>query len=370
MDGLQIIKIIILAIVQLIVMTYYVRSQDNKIKALPYYHKMMTGIFLCSLILILIFQGRADMPLFLAGGLIAAGLFDIPLGILTNTFAVFLAGFTGHIKVEGIIYLFILGTVLCMFSVALKNWSSLGYVVVIVLSIQLILLFINHNFLLENTLKVNTLYSLLSCLAVLAIGKLIFCLYQKRTSISFVESKEGITGEEVRLMEILNPEYPLLERLKKYSFVLYKHSLLIGDIAGKAAKAAGASEITAKAGGLYHEIGKIENKEYIVEGLKLARAYQLPNSVEDMIRQHNLKYDKPKTPEAAIVMLTISVVSAMEYLEKNVETLTESANANKALPLEKVVDDIFLLRLRKGSLDESGLTLKQYNKLKEFFLEM
>jgi len=370
MDVFQLVKIIILAIVQLIVMNYYVRSQDNKIKGLPYFYKTMTGIFIGALILIFIFRGRADVPLFLAGGFIAAGLFDIPLGIITNILTVFLAGFTGNIKVEGILYLLVLGTVICLFSVTIKKLSSLGYGVVIILSIQLILLLINHNFLLEDTLKVNTLYSLLSSLVIIASGWCIFYLYQKRTGLSLEEQKESITAEELRLTEILNPEFPLLKRLKNTSVTLYKHSLLIGEIAGKAAKAAGVDEMIARAGGMYHQIGRLENKEYVEDGLKLAREYQLPDSVEDMIKQHNLKYEKPQTPEAAIVMLTISIVSMLEYLEKDGGGLKGTSKDNTGVPIEKIVDNIFQMRLTKGSLDESGLTLKQYNRLKEFFLQM
>ncbi|BCJ95392.1 hypothetical protein acsn021_29610 [Anaerocolumna cellulosilytica] len=370
MDVFQIVKIIILAIVQLVVMNYYVQSQDNKIKGRPYFCKTMTGIFIGTLVLIFIFYGRVDVPLFLAGGLIAAGLFDIPLGIMTNILAVFLAGYTDNIKVEGILYLLVLGTVICLFSETIKNVSSLGYGVVIILSIQLILLLINHNFLLEDTLKVNTLYSLVSSLVIFAFGRLVFYLYQKRTVLLFEEQKESVTEEALRLAEIMNPEFPLLKRLKNTSAALYKHSLFIGEIAGKAAKAAGADEMAAKAGGIYHQIGKLDNKEYIEEGLRLAREYQLPDSIADMIRQHNLKHEKPKTPEAAIVMLTISIVSMLEYLEKDSNGLKGTGNDNLGVSTQKIVENVFQMRLTKGSLDESGLTLKQYNRLKEFFLQM
>jgi membrane-associated HD superfamily phosphohydrolase len=69
-------------------------------------------------------------------------------------------------------------------------------------------------------------------------------------------------------------------------------------------------------------------------------------------------------------MITISITATKEYLEKTERTLAPDGQAVSAVPMEKIVDNVFQMRLSKGSLDESGLTLRQFNDLKEFFLHM
>ncbi len=67
-------------------------------------------------------------------------------------------------------------------------------------------------------------------------------------------------------------------------------------------------------------------------------------------------------------MIAISVIAAREYLEKTDKK--SGAAPHEPVSIEKIVDNVFQMRLTKGSLDESGLTLKQYNQLKGFFLHI
>ena len=148
-------------------------------------------------------------------------------------------------------------------------------------------------------------------------------------------------------------------RLKAYSETLYGHALLVAEISGRAAKQIGAMEQLAYAGGMYHEIGKIGGKNYIEEGLVIAEDYAFPKELKAIIKEHNIKYDKPGSVEAAIVMLTDNVVSTIDYISK-----TED---RKFTP-EKIIDNIFQMRMDKGTFDQSGLTLKDFKLLKEFYL--
>ena len=47
--------------------------------------------------------------------------------------------------------------------------------------------------------------------------------------------------------------------------------------------------------------GKINISQYIEEGLKLAEEYKFPKKLIGILRQHNIKYDKPTSVEAAII---------------------------------------------------------------------
>ncbi len=157
---------------------------------------------------------------------------------------------------------------------------------------------------------------------------------------------------------LLSEDNELLQKIKNHSEKLYNHSRLIGDLSAKAARLIGADEDLAKAGGYYHEIGKINGVNYIEEGLKLADEYSFPEKLKNIIRQHNIKHDKPTFKEAAIVMISDNVATTIEYIEKTGE--------GKFAP-EKIIDDIFRMRMEKGTFDESGLTLKEFKLLKEFF---
>lgn len=152
----------------------------------------------------------------------------------------------------------------------------------------------------------------------------------------------------------------LLQKLKAHSESVFEHSVRISELSEKAANAIGADALLAKVGGLYHEIGKINGKNYIEEGLKLAEEYAFPVELRAIIREHNIKYDKPSSVEAAIVMLADSVVSTVEYIEKN---------NDRRFTKQKIIENIFQLRLDKGTFDSSKLSLMDYKALKEFFLK-
>ena len=159
--------------------------------------------------------------------------------------------------------------------------------------------------------------------------------------------------------DLLNDENnELLLQLKEKSASLYAHALRIGDLSSRAARAIQADEILAKAGGLYHEIGKIKEGNYIEQGLMIAEEYNFPEKLKTILKQHNIKYEKPTSVEAAIVMLSDNVVSTIEYIEKT-EDYKYSRN--------KIIENIFQMRMEKGTFDESRLSVKDYKVLKEFY---
>jgi hypothetical protein len=145
-------------------------------------------------------------------------------------------------------------------------------------------------------------------------------------------------------------DFPLLLRLKEHSEVQYEKSIYHGVICENAAKAIGAREKIAKAGGMYYDIGIIDSNQYVEAGIKLVEDYHLPDMLKDIILQHNLKHDTPKTPEAAIVMIAVSIISTKEYFKKKMMKSNDSQNEIAPISMEKIVENVFLLRLSKGSL--------------------
>jgi len=86
--------------------------------------------------------------------------------------------------------------------------------------------------------------------AVLAIGLL-----------PFIESAFGITTP-VRLLELANPNHPLLKRVLLEAPGTYHHSILVGNLAETAADAVGADALLVRVASYYHDVGKIKRPEF------------------------------------------------------------------------------------------------------------
>jgi len=384
-----------LILVLLSITVFYIHSLNLKVEEYPYFNRIIIVSYFVSFLVAMLTKNNDELHLWMIGGIIISALFDMHLGMIFTYNLVFFASFIGNISLETIVYLLIIGTLMCLLSSFMKKLMTLSYSVIIVLSIQVTLLFIMNNFMLWDTINLNAVLSLLSSLIVMGLTFCLHALYDKiihnkkytenknETAATLdraemldkhgTDSSDNVTqlldeNGTYTLNEVTKLDFPLLERLKEFSQKLYHQSLKVGEISAQAAIAIQADEGIARAGGYYHQIGRIVGKEYIKEGMKLAEAYHLPKVIIDMICQHNMNYDKPQTPEAAIVMLTISILSMKDYiqqLEKN-----SGVNQSDKISFERIVNNVFQMRLAKGSLDQSGLSIRDYNILKDFYLHM
>ncbi len=232
----------------------------------------------------------------------------------------------------------------------------------------------------------------------------------------FFEKSFKITTD-LTLVELTDPNHPLLRMLREKTPGTYHHSMMIGNLAETAADAINANAVLARVGGYYHDIGKTIKPEYfaenefqkksrhqkltprmsariiimhVKEGIELARAYNLPEAVIDFIPQHHgttrisFFYDKalklaaagkskdeardedyrypgpkPQSKETAIVMLA-------DIVEAYTRTLSEFTPER----LETAIDDRIKMRFIEGELDECDLTLRDLKKIKEAFLKI
>ncbi len=223
----------------------------------------------------------------------------------------------------------------------------------------------------------------------------------------YLESVFGLTTS-VSLLELANPNQPLLRKLMMKAPGTYHHSIVVANLAEAAAEVVEADPLLARVGAYYHDIGKIKRPYFFIEnqftndnphnkispslssliitahvkdGSKMARQGKLPDVIKDIIRQHhgtslvayfyhmaaenekdeevveeNFRYEgpRPQTKEAAIIMLADVVEAAVRAMSKptagRVEGLTR-----------KVIKD----KLNDGQLDESDLTLKDLDKIAE-----
>lgn len=216
----------------------------------------------------------------------------------------------------------------------------------------------------------------------------------------------------LKLMELVDLNQPLLRQLADKAPGTYHHSLLLGGMAEAAARAIGANAILTRAGAYYHDIGKMDIREYFIEnqlpgeenihdslppetsaqwivehvrrGIELAKRYKLPHEIIDFIPEHHgtsrlaFFYDKarkvrgkrveerqfrypgpkPRRKETAIVMLADTVEAASHSLEN--PTLEE---------VSALVENLFRVRIDEGELNDSPLTFKDIEIIKRVFVQ-
>jgi len=165
-----------------------------------------------------------------------------------------------------------------------------------------------------------------------------------------------------KLMNVIEADYELVKKLHEYSAPLFIHSIKVSMLSRDAAEAVGADMFLAQAGGMYHEVGRIRNeKDYIKAGIELAYSYGFPEELISVIRQHSTGSEKPKSIEAAIVMLSDCIISTSEYLEKTGD--------RQAVSDEKLIESIFKNRIEKGNLEDTYITDEKIESLKKFYIE-
>lgn len=152
----------------------------------------------------------------------------------------------------------------------------------------------------------------------------------------------------------------MAEIIKEKSISLYYHSVEIAELAKKGADKADIDKDICYAAGICYELGRLEESDDSVKmGIKLCAKYDLPKSIKSIIIEHGAKYRKPTTKESAVVLLAESVVTSIEYLRTREKEVSE----------EKIIENVFNIRMNKGVLSNSKMTLDEYIKVKKGFIE-
>jgi putative nucleotidyltransferase with HDIG domain len=217
-----------------------------------------------------------------------------------------------------------------------------------------------------------------------------------------------------QLLELANPSSRLLRRLLLETPGTYHHSVMVGNLAERAAETIGADPLLARVGAYYHDIGKMKNPLAFIEnqagaanihddldpetsariiaghirdGIDLGYEFGLPVQIIGFIPQHHgtsvMSYfygkalrelgvsgeaaerdlyrypgPKPQSREAAILMLSDGV-------EASVRSLDEKDEASIRGMVNRIVD----ARVEDGQLDEADLTLRNLAQIKEAFVQ-
>lgn len=217
-----------------------------------------------------------------------------------------------------------------------------------------------------------------------------------------------------KLLELTNSELPIFREMAMEAPGSYHHSLTVATLAENAAEDIKLDPMVAKAGALYHDIGKIKRPEYFIEnkgrtpdlhkdlkpsmstlvivnhvkeGVERAKKLKLPKVIRDIIEQHHgnslvryffekakTEYDpemqkigeesyryagpKPKTKEAALIMLADSVEAASRSLKSPTKT-----------NLKRLITEITNNYIQDGQLDDCDFSLKELRMMASSFLD-
>lgn len=258
-------------------------------------------------------------------------------------------------------YYLVMGLAVMLIFSILKKGQELPYASVILLALCVALQVLGSGFHLERLMeqKYQILLEIFSVIFLVLFGSILFLRSQMGRELPDQNQETDRILEE-RLAGFLQDDFVLMERLKEKE-ELYEHSCEISRLSGAVAGEMGFDSLLASAGGMYHEIGRIEpNGNALETSIQLAEEYHFPERMIEIIRQHSTKSENPKSPEAAIVMLSDYIITTGEYLEKN--------NKRDAISNEKLVNSIFKNRMEKGNLEEAGLSEEQLSQLQECFI--
>lgn len=337
------------------------------------------------------------------GGLLISILISSTLGIITNIFLALLLGIMLGLDLSFIVMLIIGGTIAILAITYQKQRSNIliGGIIMSSINILLITSFGLIKGLGWSDILIRDLQVFVNGIitTIIVIGSL--PLWENLFSIL----------TPIRLLELSNPNQPLLKRLLVEAPGTYHHSLMVGNLSEAAADKIGADSLLVRVGSYYHDIGKLYKPYYfkenqfsmsnphdllspdesariilghVTEGLKMAKEYKLPSELCDFIDEHhgttivayfyykaneddssvnieNYRYygKKPQSKETALVMLADSVEAA-------VRSIKEPTNES----IEEMVTKVVKGKINDSQLDECDITNKDINIIIKTFINI
>lgn len=214
-----------------------------------------------------------------------------------------------------------------------------------------------------------------------------------------------------KLIELSNPNQPLLRRMLLEAPGTYHHSVIVANLAEAAADEIGANGLLARVGSYYHDVGKLRRPEYFKEnqmatnphdrldpqiskdiiiahpqdGVELAYEEKLPPQIVDIIASHHgttliaffyakaiekfgeenvpeeeYRYPmpKPRGKEEAIVMMADTVEAACRAMKD------PTRDKQKAL-IRKLVQQ----KIEDGQFDECDISLREIDQCCDAFAQ-
>jgi cyclic-di-AMP phosphodiesterase PgpH len=220
----------------------------------------------------------------------------------------------------------------------------------------------------------------------------------------------------LRLIDLQQPNKPLLQRLLREAPGTYQHSLQVGNLAEQAANAIGADAQLTHVAALYHDIGKMHNPLYftenqqdignphdtlndpyrsadiiighVTEGIEMAKQAGLPKRIREFIQEHHgtthvyVFYQRALNAvdgdESAVDITDFtypgppphSKETAILMLADSCEAAVRSVKPQSKQEIGDLVHKIIDSKRAEGQLDDSGLTLKDLKTIRLIFVDI
>jgi len=377
-------------------------------------------IFVLSVLAVKLPGGRAWLPYVVpaaAGGMLLTLLLDSGVGIVTVALVSVLAGPVSGSSVELTAYVLLGGFAGIL---AIRKGERQHFFIQAGLAVAVTEMAVIGTF---GLLGQHDMTGMLQLWAA-AVGGALVATVITIGSFSLLGNVFGIlTGSQ--LLELANPTQPLLRRLLVETPGTYHHSLMVGNLAERAASSIGADPLLARAAAYYHDIGKLANplafienqaggenihdqlepedsatilRQHVADGVDLAHRAGLPAPLIAFIPQHHgtatLGFVYGKARDAAAKPFggqgTKAGAAAADALDQSrfrhsgpkpqsreaailmladgVEASVRSLSSRDEATIRAMVNQIIQERLSDGQLDECDLTIRDLENIREAFI--
>jgi putative nucleotidyltransferase with HDIG domain len=247
-----------------------------------------------------------------------------------------------------------------------------------------------------SNLKIETFGLFILCgLATLFVQPLIY-IYEKLF---------GLVSD-VSLLELSDTNTKLLKELSNKAPGTFHHSLNVANLAEASANEIGANAMLVRVGALYHDIGKMKNPTYftenqstginpheelssresatiiidhVINGVEIAKKYNLPDRVIDFIRTHHgtsavyyfYRTEKAKNEDIDIKDFSypgpkpFSKETAILMMCDSVEAASKSLKEPTSSKINDFVENIVNKQLETGQFLNANITFKEIQAIKK-----
>ncbi len=210
------------------------------------------------------------------------------------------------------------------------------------------------------------------------------------------------------LMELCDTNNPALRELSEKAQGTFQHSVMLSNIVESVVRELGGKPLLARAGALYHDIGKTNSSEYFIEnqnggknihdsltyeesarkiiahveeGIAMAKKYKLPSQIIDFIEQHHgtsvtryfynswINEHPSETPDIAKFQYSGPKPQSIELIAMMMSDAVEAASRTLKVysheSIEKLVNNIIDSQFKDGQYDDVDITMKQIGKAKK-----
>lgn len=216
---------------------------------------------------------------------------------------------------------------------------------------------------------------------------------------------------DVTLVELADSNRPLLRRLAEEAPGTFAHCTQVANLAEAAIFQVGGNPHLARTGALYHDIGKLtaplyftENQvtginphdkldylksaeiiiNHVVKGVNIAKQYKLPTQIIDFIKTHHgtskagyfyKMYKKEHPDEDCDDKFTypgprpLNKENAIVMMADSIEAASKSLKTYDTITISNLVDNIINGQIAQKQFDNTNLTFRDIDKVKELFKE-